>query len=343
MFKIKNKKFYKNSKAFIIAEIGINHNGNLKKAFRLIDAASLAGCDAVKFQTFDVDTMVHESAELANYQKKFTSNNQKNMLRKFQLSYQDFIKIKKYCDKKRIIFLSTPFDIKSANFLSKLVPAFKISSGDNDNLILLNHIKKFDKPIILSLGMMNENEIKEIIKKIDISKSKLSLLHCISEYPTNLSDSQLGAIKELKKLRYTVGFSDHTIGFEASIGAICFGAQIIEKHITLDNKMKGPDHLASLNIKHLKKFVDTLRTMEKLRDFRKRKITIEEIKTKNIAKKSIFINKDISKYQKINKKDLIPMRPLKNGIPVQNFNEVINKKIKKKISKYYQIKFRDLI
>ena len=343
MFKIKNIKFNKNTNAFIIAEIGINHNGDIKNAFKLIDAASRAKCNAVKFQTFDVDTMVHESAELANYQKKFTSNNQKKMLKKYQLNYKDFTKIKKYCDKKRIIFLSTPFDIKSANFLKNLVPAFKISSGDNDNLILLNHIKKFKKPIILSLGMMNNNEIKEILKKLSIKKNKLSILHCISEYPTKLSDSQLGVIKELKKFGYVVGFSDHTVGFEASIGAICFGAQIIEKHITLDNKMKGPDHLASLNVKDLKKFVETLRTMEKLRDFKKRSITSEEVKTKFIAKKSIFINKNLSKHQKINIKDLIPLRPLKNGIPIKNVDKIINKKVKKKISKLYQIKFKDLI
>ena len=343
MFKIKNIKFNKNTNAFIIAEIGINHNGHLKNAFKLIDAASTAKCNAVKFQTFDVDTMVHESAELANYQKKYTSNNQKKMLKKYQLSYKDFIKIKKYCDRKRIIFLSTPFDIKSANFLKNLVPAFKVSSGDNDNLILLNHIKKFKKPIILSLGMMNNSEIKEILKKLNIKKNKLSILHCISEYPTKLSDSQLGVIKELKKFGYIVGFSDHTVGFEASIGAICFGAQIIEKHITLDNKMKGPDHLASLNVKDLKKFVETLRTMEKLRDFKKRSITSEEVKTKFIAKKSIFINKNLSKNQKIKIKDLMPLRPLKNGIPIKNVDKVINKKIKKKISKLYQIKFKDLI
>ncbi len=343
MFKIKNIKFNKNTNAFIIAEIGINHNGYLKNAFKLIDAASTAKCNAVKFQTFDVDTMVHESAELANYQKKFTSNNQKKMLKKYQLSYKDFIKIKKYCDRKRIIFLSTPFDIKSANFLKNLVPAFKVSSGDNDNLILLNHIKKFKKPIILSLGMMNNSEIKEILKKLNIKKNKLSILHCISEYPTKLSDSQLGVIKELKKFGYIVGFSDHTVGFEASIGAICFGAQIIEKHITLDNKMKGPDHLASLNVKDLKKFVDTLRTMEKLRDFKKRSITSEEVKTKFIAKKSIFINKNLSKHQKINLKDLIPLRPLKHGISIKDLDKIINKKVKKNIGKLYQIKFKDLI
>ena len=341
MFKINNIKFSKAQKAFIIAEIGINHNGDIKKAYKLIDAASNANCNAVKFQTFDVETMVHESAKPAEYQKKFTSDNQKVMLRKFQLSYKNFIMIKKYCDKKKIIFLSTPFDIKSANFLKNLVPAFKISSGDNDNLILLEHIKKFNKPIILSLGMMSKIEIQNIIQQIDINKSKLSLLHCISEYPTKLSDTQLGVITELKKTGYVVGFSDHTVGFEASIGAICLGAQIIEKHITLDNRMKGPDHMASLNVKDLKKFVETLRNMERLRDFRNRKITPEEIKTKRIAKKSLFINKIKNKFDNINKSDLIPMRPLTNGIPVKDFKLVINKKIKKKLTKFYQIKLKD--
>ena len=189
--------------------------------------------------------------------------------------------------------------------------------------------------------MMNESEIKNIIKIININKHKLSLLHCISEYPTKLTDTQLGVITELKITGYVVGFSDHTIGFEASIGAICFGAQIIEKHITLDNNMKGPDHMASLNIKDLKNFVEILRTMENLRDFRKREITPEEIKTKDIAKKSLFIKKSKKKFDNIKKSDLIPMRPFKNGIPVMDFKLIINKKIKKKVSKFHQIKFKD--
>ena len=343
MFKIKNTKFNKNTKAFIIAEVGINHNGDIKKAFKLIDAASKAKCNAVKFQTYDVETMVHQSAETAKYQKIFSSKNQKSMLKKFQLRNTDFIKIKNYCDKKKIIFLSTPFDIKSANFLRNLVPAFKISSGDNHNYILINHLKKLNKPLILSLGMVNKDEINKILKKINIKKNKLSLLHCISEYPTKLGDSQLGIIKELRKFGYIVGFSDHTVGFEASIGAICFGAQIIEKHITLDNKMKGPDHLASLNIKDLKKFVETLRTMEKLRDFKNRKLTYEEKKTKEIVKKSIFINKNLSKNHKLKKEDLIALRPLKNGIPIQEIDKILGKKINKKIYKLYQLQFKDVI
>jgi sialic acid synthase SpsE len=342
MLKIKNIKLNSDEKAFIIAEIGINHNGDLKKAYKLIDAAVLAKCNAVKFQTFDVDTMVHESAEPANYQKKFTSKNQKKMLKEFQLSHKDFLKLKKYCDKKKIIFLSTPFDLNSANFLKDLVPAFKISSGDNDNLILLKHIKKFNKPVILSLGMMNKLEIKNIIKKIKFKKNKLVLLHCISEYPTKLSNTQLGVITELKKTGYLVGFSDHTVGFEASIGAVCLGAKIIEKHITLDNKMRGPDHAASLNVKDLKNFVETLRIMENLINFKDRKITLEEIKTKKIAKKSLFTNKLLNKYEKIKISNLIPMRPYNNGIPVIKLDLILNKKIKKKLRKFHQIKIKDL-
>ena len=154
------------------------------------------------------------------------------MLSKYQLSYQEFFKIRSYCNKKKIIFLSTPFDVKSADFLNKIVSAFKISSGDNDNYILLEHIKKFNKPIFLSLGMTSNHEIKRILNDIKMNKSKLAIMHCISEYPPDLKNSQIGVINELKKYGYLVGFSDHTIGIEASLGAICLGAKIIEKHIT---------------------------------------------------------------------------------------------------------------
>ena len=342
MFKIKNRKLDSKKKAFIVAEIGVNHNGDIKKAFKLIDAAVRAKCDAVKFQTFDVDTMVHKSAGLAEYQKKFTNTNQKKMLKKYELSYENFLIIKKYCDKKKIIFLSTPFDIKSADFLKNLVPAFKISSGDNDNYLLIEHIKKFKKPIILSLGMTNHKEIYKILKDIKLNKSKLALLHCISEYPTLLKNSQLGVINELKKTGHIIGFSDHTIGYEASLGAICLGAKIIEKHITLNNEMVGPDHKASLNIKHLKDFVKKLRTMEDLVKFQKRKITKNEFKTKLIAKKSLFFKEKIYKNQKIKKKNLIPMRPFKNGIPISDYKKILNKKIKKENIEYQQIKLKDI-
>jgi sialic acid synthase SpsE len=264
------------------------------------------------------------------------------MLKKYELSYESFLKIKKYCDKKKIIFLSTPFDIKSADFLRNLVPAFKISSGDNDNYLLLEHITKFNKPIILSLGMTNHKEIYKILKDIRLNKSKLALLHCISEYPTLLKDSQLGVINELKKTGHIIGFSDHTIGYEASLGAICLGAKIIEKHITLNNNMIGPDHKASLNVKHLRDFIDKIRTMENLVKFQKRKITKNEFKTKLIAKKSLFFSGKINKNDKIKKSNLIPMRPFKNGIPISDYKKILNKKTTSEKSKYQQIKLKDI-
>lgn len=344
MYKSKYKKFYFNkNKVFIIAEAGINHNGSLKNAYKLIDSAAEAGCDAIKFQTFDVDTMVHKSAELANYQKKYEKNNQKTMLKKYQLSFANFIKIKKYSEKKKIIFLSTPFDLKSANFLKNKIPIFKISSGDNDNFILIDHIKKFNKPIILSLGMLNDREVKKIIKNLKINKKKLFLLHCISEYPTDLSKTQMGYIKTLIKRGFNVGFSDHTIGFEASIVAICFGAKIIEKHITLKNNMKGPDHKASLNVKDLKKFVNTLRIIEKLNKFNNKFITIEENNTKKIAKKSLFLKRKINRFNVLKSSDLIPMRPLKNGISAMNYKKILGKKVRYKKNKFDQLHYKDLI
>ena len=196
----------KSKRVFKIAEIGVNHNGILKNAFKLIDCAAKSGFDAVKFQTFDVDTMLLKKTKLANYQKKTKFKSMREMLKKLSFTEENFHKIKAYCKKKRIIFMSTPFDIKSAEFLNKLnVPIFKIASGDLDNFLLLKKIKSFKKPMIISTGMSNMREIKNTLNFLKLPKDKLTIMHCVSKYPTKLDESQLGFIKQLRKFNYQIG------------------------------------------------------------------------------------------------------------------------------------------
>ena len=258
MLKIKNFKISNNSKIFTIAEIGINHNGSIKNAIKLINFAKEAGFSAVKFQTYDVDEMLKENTKLAHYQKQTKFSNMKSLLKKNSLNYEQFSKLNNFCRKKNITFLSTPFDVKSALFLNKLnVPAFKISSGDLNNFYLLSVIKKFKKPIIISSGMALKKMSNKQLNSSILTK-KLAILHCVSDYPTEIKNSYLSNINDLKSLGYTVGFSDHTIGIEASCSAVSLGARIIEKHITLDRKMIGPDHRSSLECEKLKNFISKI-------------------------------------------------------------------------------------
>ncbi|MDC0859211.1 N-acetylneuraminate synthase family protein [Candidatus Pelagibacter sp.] len=340
MIKI-NKKL---NKVFKIAEIGVNHNGILKNAFKLIDHASKSGFDAVKFQTFDIDTMLLSDTKLAKYQKKTKFKDMKEMLKKLSLTGDDFYKIKKYCKKKKIFFLSTPFDIKSAEFLNKLnVPIFKIASSDLDNFLLLKKIKSFKKPLIISTGMSTMTEIKKTLSFLKLPRNKLIIMHCVSEYPTKLDESQLGFILELKKLKYPIGLSDHTVGFESSIASTALGVRIIEKHITLNNNMHGPDHQSSMHIKHLKKFVKTIDDLVKSLHQKKRTLSKEEKGNAKVAKKALYYSKSLKKYKRVNLNDLISLRPLASGISPSNYNFFIGKKLKKKIKKFQILKKSDFI
>ena len=342
--KISNRKISDNHFPFIIAEIGINHNGKLNNAFKLIDYAVAAKCDAVKFQTINVDKLMVRNTPLAKYQKKTKFKNMNDLINKYNFRYSDFIKIKNYCEKKNIIFLSTPFDIESAIFLKKLnIPAFKISSTDNDNVFLINLIKNFRKPVILSTGMTKINELKKILKNIKFKNDQLAILHCISDYPTKIEESKLGSIDQIKKFGFQVGFSDHTIGSAASIAAVTKGANIIEKHITLDCNMEGPDHKASLDCKNLDQFVrDICRIKISLKNNRN-SISRKENHTKKIAKKSIYFSKNLPKNHKIKKDDLIALRPRMNGVSPLYYKKIVGKKLNRSVKNqsifhYKQIK-----
>ena len=256
-------------KTIIVAEIGVNHNGKIKIAKKLIDKAKEAGVDYVKFQSFVSSEVVTDYSTLAGYQKKNKLKNikQLDLLRKYELSFKSQNILFSYCKKKKIKFISTPFDSQSVKFLKDKISLFKISSTDLGNLPLLNQIGKLRKKILLLTGMSNLDEIIKSINelvKAGTKKKNITVLHCTSSYPCNFSELNLDSIQYLKdKLKLPIGFSDHSQGIEASLAATALGATVIEKHFTLSKKMFGPDHSSSLDPLELKNLVKGVRKIEK--------------------------------------------------------------------------------
>ncbi len=325
----------KTNKIIIIAEVGVNHNGDIKLAKKLIVEAKKAGADFVKFQSFVPEKMVTVSAKKANYQNKFTSKKLTHflMLKKLQLSYIDQEKLLNFAKKKKIGFLSSPFDLESANFILSLnIPYIKIPSGEITNLPLLEFIASKKKPVILSTGMSTLKEINfaiNILLKNGLSKNKINILHCTSEYPTPSKNVNLNTIALLKEtFMCNVGFSDHTLNMEASIAAASIGAKIIEKHITLSNDLDGPDHKSSMEPKDFKKMVKIIRNIEILLGHKKKIISNDEKKNKTIVRKSIVAKKKILKGQIFTKHNLTTKRP-GNGISPVNWYKLIGKRSKK--------------
>lgn len=319
------------SKVFIIAEAGVNHNGSIDLAKKLIDKAVEASCDCVKFQTFEkAENVISKFAQKADYQKQATSNNesQLEMVQKLCLSFDDFKELKKYCENKEIMFLSTPFDLESCDFLNSLnMDIFKIPSGEITNLPYLRKINSFGKKIILSTGMSTLNEIEEalsVVKDCDVE-----LLHCTTEYPCPYEDVNLLAIQAMKNhFNLSIGYSDHTIGIEVPIAAVAIGATIIEKHFTLDKNMKGPDHKASLEPTDLMQMVQAIRIIEKALGDGNKKPENSEIKNKKIARKSIVAKCDIKKDQIFTEKNITVKRP-GTGISPMLWDEIIGTSAKK--------------
>ncbi|MCY6370509.1 N-acetylneuraminate synthase [Clostridium ganghwense] len=343
MIKIGNRIVGNNSSCFIIAEAGVNHNGDIKLAKKLVDMAVYAGVDAVKFQTFKSEKLVTGYAQMAKYQKDNigTEDSQFNMLKKLELSYDEFKELKKYCEDKEIIFLSTPFDFESADFLNSIgIEAFKISSGDLTNIPLLEHIAEFKKPIILSSGMAVLGEIEEALmclKNKDIED--VAALHCTSNYPAALESVNLRAMNTIKEALSVVGgYSDHTEGITIPIAAAALGANIIEKHFTLDKNMDGPDHKASLEPEELKKMVEGIRNVESSLGNGVKMFSESEISTMQVARKSIVASRNINKGEIIKLEDLDYKRP-GNGLSPKYYKNLIGKQANKDINKDEQITF----
>lgn len=327
---------------FIIAEAGVNHNGDINIAKKLIDAACEAGADAVKFQTFKAENLATPNAPKAEYQKQTTgSGNQFEMLRKLELSFEEHIDLKKYCDKKGIIFLSTPFDFESVDLLEKVgVQYYKISSGDLTNIPLLKYVAKLQKPMIVSTGMANLGEVEIAVKAIkEYMNKNLYLLHCTSNYPTMYEDVNLNAMVTLKNaFKVPVGYSDHTVGIEVPIAAAAIGAKIIEKHFTLDRHMEGPDHRASLEPDELERMVKGIRNVERAFGDGIKRCNKSEENTKKIARKSIVVKTNLKKGQKLSFNDITFKRP-EIGIKPVYANVIVGKKLTRNLDKDELITF----
>ena len=336
-FKIGNKKIGYNSQTFIVAEAGVNHNGDLKKAFKLVDLACKAGVDAIKFQTFNTEASTTKNLKKAKYQKKSFNDKetQYSMLKKLELDIKDLIKIQRYCKKKKIIFFSTPSDTESFNILEKLkVPCYKISSVDLNNDILIKNVCATNKPVIISTGMSNLNDILHTKKIVCASKNKkIIFLHCVSSYPTNLYHTNLRSINFIAdKIGSLVGFSDHTLDIEGASLAIACGACLIEKHFTLNKKLPGPDHKISLNFLELKKFVKKIRDTEKILGKKIKKIHQSEKNTLSATKKVFVANKTIKKGTKL-RLNMLLLKSGGKGLNYKSIKKYLGKRVKKRIIK----------
>lgn len=314
---------------FIIAEAGVNHNGSLLLAKKLVDSAKEAGANCVKFQTFISSNIVSKTAEKAEYQKTYTKaeESQQDMLKKLELSFDEFIELNNYCKSKEIEFMSTAFDFETIDFLSTLdMSSWKIPSGEITNLPYLIRIAKLNRPVILSTGM---STMEEISSAIHILKSngcgEITILHCTTEYPTPFNDVNLKAMISMKKeFGVKIGYSDHTKGIEIPIAAVALGAMVIEKHFTLDRNMEGPDHKASLEPAELKSMVDSIRNIElALGDGIKQPVESEK-KNMAIARKSIIAKNPIKLGEIFTEENLTVKRP-GNGISPMHWFEVIGK------------------
>lgn len=319
-------------KVIIIAEAGVNHNGNINLAKKLIDAAVEAGVDYVKFQTFNSKKLVSKFAEKASYQKTNTNDeneSQLTMLQKLEMSKEMHFELIDYCHSKNINFLSTAFDLESIDFLNELnIDLFKIPSGEMTNLPYLRKVGGLGKPVILSTGMGNLDEIGEamdILVKAGAKKEDITILHCNTEYPTPMCDVNLKAMNTIgETYGVSVGYSDHTLGIEVPIAAVALGASVIEKHFTLDKNMEGPDHIASLEPNELVAMVKAIRNIEDALGSEVKNASSSEIKNIEISRKSIVASKDIKKGEIFSEENLTIKRP-GNGISPMRWDEFIGK------------------
>ncbi len=312
---------------FIIAEIGVNHNGDLKLAKKLIDKACESGVDAVKFQTYNPDKCTSKNLEKAKYQTLNTNNKETlyDMTKKYRLNKFDHIEIINYCNKKNIKCIFSPFDLESIDLLNDLgINIFKIPSGEITNLPYLEKISKLNKRIILSTGMSNLEEIGEALKILKSNgNNDIVVLHCNTEYPTPIEDVNLSAMNTIKEtFNIDVGYSDHTLGIEVPIAAVAMGAKVIEKHFTLDKSMEGPDHKASLEPQELKEMVKSIRNIEKAIGNGIKAPSPSEKKNISIVRKSIVANKEIKKGDILTEENISVKRPA-GGISPMKWYDIL--------------------
>jgi N-acetylneuraminate synthase/N,N'-diacetyllegionaminate synthase len=337
-------------KVIIIAEAGVKHNGDIKLAKKLIDVACEAKVDYVKFQSFKADKLVSPTAKKANYQIKNTrdeDDSQYQMLKQLELSFEDHVELISYCSSKDIKFFSTAFDVEGISYLSSLdLGVFKIPSGELTNFPYLRAIANTGLPVILSSGMANLEEIQKSVNVLisnGTKKNQITVLHCNTEYPTPMEDVNLKAMLTIKeKLDVSIGYSDHTLGIEVPIAAVAMGAEVIEKHFTLDRNLKGPDHKASLEPNELKEMVKSIRNIEKaISGNGIKEASSSEKKNINIARKSIHLAIDLKSGSVITEDDIIPLRP-GDGICAMNWEKVIGKKVNTDLEKFSKLTWENI-
>lgn len=321
----------------IIAEAGVNHNGDLNLAKKLIEQAAKAGADIVKFQTFKAEDCVSIKAKKAKYQLENTAKDesQLEMIKKLELSREAHFELMKHCKKHNIAFLSTPFDLESVAFLQSLnLSYFKIPSGEITNLPYLKAVARCKKKVLLSTGMANLAEIEAALEILRKNGTRdITLLHCTTEYPAPFEEVNLNAIKTLKEaFKLKVGYSDHTKGIVAALGAVALGAVVIEKHFTLDKTMEGPDHKASLEPSELKELCEGIRTLEKALGNGIKKASKSEAKNIIIARKSLVAKCEIKKGDKFSEQNLTTKRP-GSGISAMRYEEYLGKRALKTYKK----------
>lgn len=338
-------------KTFIIAEAGVNHNGKTNIARKLVEIAAAAGADAVKFQTFRAEKVVTRDSVKAKYQMENTGGrgSQLGMLKRLELPLSAYKELFSLCRRKGLVFMSTPFDEESADFLERLgMRVFKIPSGEITNRLLIRHIAAKKKPIILSTGMSYLNEVEKVIGWIyevwgKSRRPGLTLLHCVSNYPARAEDVNLKAIKTLESaFNLPVGYSDHTIGVDIAVAAVAMGASVIEKHFTLGKDMKGPDHKASLEPDELRRMITAIRNVEKAKGDGIKRPAKSEFDMRKIARRSLVAGREIKAGEVIRWADITVKRP-GTGLSPEKIADVINKRAASDISRDSLFRIKDLL
>jgi N,N'-diacetyllegionaminate synthase len=330
------EKWLEKDRCFVIAELGVNHNGSLEMAVELIDVARKAGADAVKFQTFFAEDLVSKQARKAKYQTENdpTQESQFEMLKRLELPHENWEEIRRYCQKSGIEFLSTPFGERAADLLQNLdVGAYKVSSGDLTHLPFLRNLAKRERPILLSSGMGNLQEVAEAVEAItNCGNDQIGVLHCVSCYPSAPEDSNLRSMATMEQaFQLPIGWSDHTQGETIGLAAVAMGAKIIEKHFTLSRDLPGPDHKASLEPNELANFVESIRMVDDAKGSGVKKPTLAEQETATVARRSLVVSKEVKVGEILTKANLSVVRP-QGDVPPKYYDVFLGKKTNRTIA-----------
>ena len=326
------------SKPFVIAEIGVNHDGNIKLAKELIDVSKEAGADAVKFQTFKAENLVLKNTKKANYQEKNTKSNQNQfeMLKHLEISFIQLKKLRNYANSKNLYFSTTPYNLEDISLLKELqLPFVKAASIHCGEPYFIKQLSKLKIPVFMSTGLSDEKTVNSasLILRQNL-KNKYVILQCTTNYPADISEANINVLDNYRKQEHTIGFSDHTIDNIASLLALSKGASVFEKHITLNKKKTGPDHYASLNPKEFKKYVDDLNYAYTALGSSRKSLTASELENYKQMKRSIYFNKDLKKGHKIKINDLLFMRPFNNKSLIEDIDNYLGKKLITDVDKH---------